>query len=105
MFRLFETETTLDLAPGAVTWHHARRGTELMLTAGHARLHEPPLWLAERLLQPAQLLEPGVPHRLERGGWLRLEALGAPARVQLRAGRWRITGVPSSRPITERAYR
>lgn len=95
------------LCPGEATWLHLPRGTELRLLAGRAELLEPPQWLGERVVQVPVTLACGVPHRLARGGWVRLVALGgAPARLQAqRSGWWRTTGVFSSRPITERAYR
>lgn len=106
MFTRSLPDPTLHLAPGAVTWLHLRRGSTLQLSAGRVRLHEPPQWLVERVLQLPVTLEAGAPHRLARGGWIRLEALdGVPACLQACAGRWRTTGVLTSRPITERAYR
>lgn len=106
MFTRSAPEPMLLLAPGQATWLRLGRGTTLRLTEGCARLLESPQWLGERVVQWPVTLEPGVPHRLARGGWVRLEALGATAaRVQACTGGRRTTGVASSRPITERAYR
>lgn len=106
MFTRTDPPEPMQIPPGEVAWLRLAAGSTLQVLEGRALLHEPPQWLAERVVQVPVTLETGAPHRLGRGGWVRLEALGGAAlRVQAGACRGRTAGSVTSRPTTERAYR
>lgn len=51
---------------------------------GCVQLVAPPAWFGETMFSATQRLEEGAVHRVERGGWVELQAL-APARLRLHA--------------------
>lgn len=49
-------------------------GTRLIVQDGRLACTPPPRWLGEQLWHASQILEPGVPLQLEKGGWTSLRA-------------------------------
>lgn len=74
----------IDLQAGQLAWQRVRRGSTLRVQAGAVMLYEAPQWLGERVVQGGVPLHAGAVHRVERSGWLRLDAAAA-ARCRIEA--------------------
>lgn len=64
------------------------------LEQGCARLVAPPSWFGETVFTATTLLEEGAVHRVERGGWIELQAL-APVRLRIHAPRQAAAEAPA----------
>lgn len=77
---------TVTPAPGAVTLQPGQLlrtavdpGAWLRVLEGPVRMVSPPNWFGETVFTTETLLREDDVHRLERGGWIELSALHAPA--------------------------
>lgn len=84
--------TTLSSAPALVTLEPGQSlrtavdaGTSLQVAEGRVRLVSPPNWFGESLFMTEAALDEGDVHRLDRGGWIEVTALHAPALLRIHA--------------------
>lgn len=66
---------TLTLYTGRPSLFFGHSGAALRVASGNATLAEPPVWLAEQLHWPSQVLAAGMVLRLPRTGWYQLRPL------------------------------
>ena len=62
------------VAAGTSEWVQLPKGAQILVHEGRLRLHEPAVWLADTMWQPVHWLHAGQAHKLDRHGWVRLEA-------------------------------
>lgn len=73
--------TLLRLHPGQMHDFLLVCGQRLVVLHGSVTLTLPAAWMSDTLLWPRLQLHTGETHRVDRAGWLRLEADQAPADV------------------------
>ncbi|EGI78415.1 hypothetical protein [Hylemonella gracilis] len=72
----------IELEPGQTLRVAVDAGAWVHVVAGHVRLLSPPSWLGETMFRAEVTLSAEEVHRVERGGWIEVEAQTA-AQVQV----------------------